>query len=931
MTLRNILGFCIALLLATSAHAQTGAELQASIRALGTTLRVLQITAHPGDEDGALLMYQAHGQGAQVTLLTLTRGERGDNIRGIMEPTEQGLLRTMEQLSRDAQYGVEQRFTRVVDFGFARTAEEAFDRWGGHNTALGDVVRVIREMHPDIIITPFEMASPDAGSADGDGQHRATAILVREAFRAAADAKKFPEQLTDGVEPWQAKRLFALARAGAYSVAFDAGETGAGESLSWQLLAERVRTGQHEQLNSQPNSQANSQANLAPNSRPNLPHNSAHTLQSDSNRGTGHGPGEAVRHYRLIESAMGFGMGDGAKNFAEGLSYGIASLMSASMGAGGVRAAVGTPGAKRTAAGGTTAGRGLSGEEALRVQSRLTAMSAAVKGAQESAGDRANCMAQITEYLRNLRAVEDRMQTAHSAAGVDASAWLRAELAAKRKQAERALLLTAGVKVEARLMDEGQGGAAYVLVPGANFAIQVKVATGVGESVHVVGMELKPEGGRWAQSLANRREWNSGDTHAVFRGRVPADAPFTRPQFLLDREEDGAHRILDERNATRALPTPSLQVMVEMEVEGEVVRASAVVEARDGDALRTVMVAPPMSVIVEPRTQWNRRTKFSYGEIEVRVRSNVARLQNAMLSIHPPSGWRAEPEHEVLDIEGRGAEHTYRFFLVQERGGEGTYPVRAVVRWGGQVFDQGYTIVHGADDQIAFDFRPSSGVLVSAQVEVPENLEVGYVGVAGDPIPATLREINVNVTELGREELMEGRLGKYWAIVLGAHSVDVREELAEARTRLLHYVEEGGVVVIMGQSDAVRFSGNAPIPYALELGTARVSNEASAVEVLEPHDDLFQDPNEITDEDFRGWSEERGRYFAQGWDAHFQALLRMKDSGQPVQEGALIRARYGRGSVVYTGLSFVRQIPAGVPGALRLLVNLLSVGAELHR
>jgi hypothetical protein len=110
-----------------------------------------------------------------------------------------------------------------------------------------------------------------------------------------------------------------------------------------------------------------------------------------------------------------------------------------------------------------------------------------------------------------------------------------------------------------------------------------------------------------------------------------------------------------------------------------------------------------------------------------------------------------------------------------------------------------------------------------------------------------------------------------------------------------------------------------------------VSNEASAVEILDPHDDLMQDPNEIRADDFRGWSEERGRNFAQRWDGHFQALLRMRDTGEPVQEGALIRAHYGRGSVVYTGLSFSRQLPAGVSGALRLLVNLLSSGAELHR
>jgi hypothetical protein len=453
--------------------------------------------------------------------------------------------------------------------------------------------------------------------------------------------------------------------------------------------------------------------------------------------------------------------------------------------------------------------------------------------------------------------------------------------------------------------------------------VQVEAAAGI----RVASVELKSEGGRWTP----RREWTAGDTHAVFRGRVPVDAPFTRPQFLLDGEEDGAYRILDERSATRALPPASLSAVVEVEVDGEVVRASAEVMGREGSTRRTVSIAPAVSVIVEPRTHWNRRTNLAYGEIEVRVRSNVAHLQNALLSVHPPKGWRAEPEHEVLEIEGQGEEHSYRFFLVQEHGDEGAFAVRAVVRLGNAVFDQGYTIVKSAGERVAFDYRTSDGWLVSAGVEVPEGLEVGYVGVAGDVIPAALRGIGVQVTDVDREELLHGRLEKYWAIALGPHAVDARDEVGEAKSRLLHYAETGGALVIMGQADAARFASNAPVPYAVEVGLARVSNEASAVEMIDEHDDLLQDPNEIGADEFRGWSEERGRYFARSWDSHFEALLRMRDPGEPVQEGSLIRARYGRGSVVYTGLAFYRQLPAGVPGALRLLVNLLSAGAELHR
>ena len=852
-----------------------------AVRGLGTTMRVLQITAHPGDEDGALLLYFARAEGARVTLLTLTRGEGGDNRLGIIEPTEQGLLRTMEQLASDEHYGAAQRFTRAVDFGFVRTADKVFERWRGHNVALADMVRVIRETRPEIIVTPF-----DTSSTDGDGQHEATAILVREAFRAAADAKKFPEQLSGEIQPWQAKRLFALARSGAYSVAFNATDRAAGEGESWQQLAERALA-----------EQASQQGIW------HAPHE--HSLPQD------------VRRYRLVDSAPGYAMAAGAKNFTEGLDSRLESL---------------------------SGDAGLSRDAAQQVQGRLMAMSVSAAAAgsaalSDNAEDRSECAVQIAAYLRNLRAVEDLMLGGH------ATGLLRAEVAAKRKEAEQALLLAAGVRVQARLVDED--AAAYVLVPGASFAVQVQVEADSG--VRVAGLELKSEGGRWTP----RREWTPGEAHAVFRGRVPPDAPFTRPQFLLESAEDGVYRILDERNATRALPPPALHAVAEIEVNGELVRASVPVEGRDGSAqdesadaqdgrsessgaMRGVMVAPPVSVIVEPRMQWNRRTRRSYGEIEVRVRSNVANLHNALLSVHPPNGWRTEPEHEMLEIEKRGEEHTYRFYLVQNRGSDGEVPVRAVVRWGGAVFDQGYTMVrragvYGAPGQVEFDYRASDGWLISAGIEVPDNIEVGYVGAGGDAIPAALRGINVSVTEMDRESLLQGRLERFWAIVVGPHAIDVRDDLGEARTRLLHYAETGGTVVILAQSDAARFARNAPLPYSVELGNARVSYTSSTVEMIEEHDDLLQDPNEIGAGDFRNWSEELGRNFARRWDRHFAALLRLRDPGEPVQEGALIRARYGRGSVVYTGLSFYRQLPAGVPGAMRLLVNLLSAGAELHR
>ena len=850
--------FLLALLLAAPLCGQTPGKTAAQpvpawqLQGLGSTLRVLQITAHPGDEDGALLAYFAQGAGARVTLLTLTRGERGDSHEGVREPGEQGLVRTLEQQAADAIYGVEQRYTRVVDFGYTRKSSEAFDRWLGHNPALADMVRVVRETRPQVIIVPF-----DSGG-DGDGQHEATLILAREVFKAAADLKKFPEQLKDGLEVWQPRRLFALARTGSYTVEFHADETPHGAPESWQQLGQRALQQERSQL------------------------------------GLWHAPGGATRRYRLVEAAPGFELADGAQDFAFGISAQLESL---------------------------AADSGLSKDSAQSAERRLRLMRTASEQAAESHSDAAACAGHLAEHLQNLRTVEDLLL------GGRGNAAFRAEILSRRAQAEHLLVQAAGVKVQALLKEDGAAttaDAANVLVPGMKYTIEVRAELASDASVH--SFELRSEGGRWTPA----REWKPGEAQAIFRGRVPQDAPFTRPQFLLGSEDDAVYRILDEHNATRPLPPPPLEAVVEVQIGDELARIVVPVQAMTGGVPQPLAVAPPMSVIVQPRTHWNRRTRYSYGEMEVRVRSNVANLQNALLTVHPPSGWHTEPEHEMLEIATRGDEHTYRFFMVQDRGGEGAFPSRAIVRWASSVFDQGYTIVRAAGG-VAFHYRSSDGVLVSTAVDVPEGLSVGYVGLPGDNIPAALRDMNIRVVTLDAASLESERLERYWSIVLGPGVVDVRDELAAQRERLLSYVKGGGVVLILGQTDTARFATNAPLPYPLELGTARVSNAYSAVEFPEAHHELLQEPNDIAEEDFRGWSEERGHNFALHWDGRYEALLRMRDTGQPVQEGALLRARYGRGSVIYSGLAFHRQLDAGAAGALKLLVNLLSAGAELHR
>src|SRR5215469_12532961 len=179
----------------------TGLKLM--LRRLHTTARLMHTVAHPDDEDGGMLTLESRGHGDSVLQLTLNRGEGGQNMLGSELFDELGIIRTLELLSADRYYGVEQRFTRVADFGFSKTPEETFEKWGGHDVPLADMVRVIRTFRPDVICTRFQGAS-----RDGHGNHQASGILTREAFHAAADPTRFPEQLREGLQPWQAKKLY---------------------------------------------------------------------------------------------------------------------------------------------------------------------------------------------------------------------------------------------------------------------------------------------------------------------------------------------------------------------------------------------------------------------------------------------------------------------------------------------------------------------------------------------------------------------------------------------------------------------------------------------------------------------------------------------------------------------------------------------------
>jgi hypothetical protein len=194
---------------------------------------------------------------------------------------------------------------------------------------------------------------------------------------------------------------------------------------------------------------------------------------------------------------------------------------------------------------------------------------------------------------------------------------------------------------------------------------------------------------------------------------------------------------------------------------------------------------------------------------------------------------------------------------------------------------------------------------------------------AGDDIPTVLNDIGIDVTLIPPEKLASEDFARYQTIVLGIRAYDTQKDVIANNQRLLDFVQAGGRLVVQYNAGAGDFNAGKFTPYPATLSRARVSVEEAPVTILEPSNPIFHSPNEITQKDFEGWVQERGLYFMSQWDSHFAAPLESHDPGEGEQKGGLLIAHYGKGTYIYTGYAFFRQLPVGVPGAVRLFVNLV--------
>lgn len=808
------------------------AELEQALDRLNTLGSALMLAAHPDDENTAVISYLARGRHLRTGYISATRGEGGQNLIGTEQGALMGLIRTQELLEARRVDGGEQFFTRAIDFGYSKTPEEAYAQWG-RETLLGDMVRVIRRFRPDVLISRFP---PPPGSG-GHGQHTAVGHIAREAFEAAADPARFPEQIEQGLEPWRAKRLV-------WNVfQFGRPRPQGGPAPEGRI---RLEIGDYDPV------LGKSYSEIAGESR---------SMHRSQGMGTSQPKGARDASFDPIA-------GDAAESdLFDGVD--------------------------------TTWDRVPGGEAVGKRLARAR-----------------------DEYdPRKPEAILPHLLTAYEEMEALEGYWPDV----KRGELKRAVELAAGLWLDAT-------AERWDAVPGEKLTINWSVVNRSQAEVELVGAGLAGAVEGAGMEGGKRLAYNQ-PVEARSTVDIPADAPYSQPPWLRQEPSGSSYALDDPELIGRPEAPPVLEARFTLRFSGGVeipFRKPVVyrwVDRSFGERERALEVVPAVAVnmtrdnLVFPSSESR--------EVAVTFVGHVDEAEG-VAGLKAPKGWKVEPQSAPVSLTRRGQETTVSFRVTPPAEPSGGM-LHASVTIGGREIANGLR-------EIEYDHIPMQVVYPPAEVRVERvdvtmlSKSIGYIMGAGDRIPEALQELGATVTLLGPADLAAGDLAQYDAIVAGVRALNTRPDLAASRERLLEYVRGGGTLIVQYNTFARR--GPQPIlgPYPMKTPqrsferTDRVTYEDAPILISKPDHPLLQAPNRITEADFEGWVQERGLYFMGEWDERYESVFASHDPGQEPQGGGMLYTRYGEGVYIFTGYSWFRQLPAGVPGAYRLFANMVSAG-----
>ena len=797
----------------------TSSDMYLAIRKLNVLGSVLYVAAHPDDENTRLLAYFSKDRMYRTGYLSLTRGDGGQNLIGNEQGIELGLIRTQELLSARRIDGAEQFFSRAFDFGFSKNPQETFTKWD-REKILSDVVWVIRKFQPDVIITRF----PTTGEG-GHGHHTASAILANEAFSAAADPKRFPEQLKY-VKTWQAKRILWN------TFNFGSTNTTSSDQFKFDVGGYNPLLGK-------------SYGEIAAASR------SQHKSQ---------GFGVSASRGEVIEYFSTTGGSAPTNDIMDGVDL--------------------------------TWKRVQGGEAISKMIDKLSSSFDLLHPENSVKG--------LVELYRAINELTD-------------SYWKTQKL----KEVQQLIEQCSGLFLDATTTEQ-------FAVQTDSIRINFSLNNRLGVNAALKNISVDPFDSSLTVPLAKNKNVIFGKTFLVSPSK-----PITQPYWLQNKMAEGYFNVKDQQKIGQADVDAAYVTKFTINIEGEDFNFNKSVKYKFTDPVKGEVYEP---VVVIPQITF-RDFNPLYIKTDKQTGTEISFTANKSVNIPTPRSvshsLNAKPDTLSFVIGGiaLGKKQVFTESITDKELNPGVYKINAA----SDSFHAGYIQRSIAYDHIPYITYFKEALLTVKKIDLKiVGKKVGYIVGAGDKVPEALEQMGYEVTLLGDKELSRNNLHQFDAIITGVRAYNTDVWLNDYYDKLMKYVNEGGNLIV--QYNTVNFVSNVKSrmgPYNFEIVNRRVTDENADVKFLNPSHSVLHFPNEITQDDFRGWIQERSIYHAGNFDkTNFETIFSMHDPGEGDDDGSLIIGRYGKGTFVYTGLVFFRELPAGVPGAYRLMANLIALNKE---
>jgi hypothetical protein len=488
--------------------------------------------------------------------------------------------------------------------------------------------------------------------------------------------------------------------------------------------------------------------------------------------------------------------------------------------------------------------------------------------------------------------------------------------AGKLAELNEAIALCAGLWLDANTDN-------YAVVPGGKVEVSYTALNRSPFPMTLERLTLEGMGGESPTDAKHAALGQNQPVNAPLKYAVPADQPYSQPFWLRAPKQGDTYTIPDQRLVGLPDDPPVLNLRFGLEAGGVAFDLTRPVRHRfvdrvDGEQTRALVVVPPVAVNLPQDVLLFPDEKAR--KVEVEVRANAPKAAGEV-RLTTDAGWSAEPVTRSFEQAEAGQQQPLSFTLQPSAGPDPPAQLHVAARMGEREINVGMLVISHPPLPPLTVFPPAVVKLVRADVRVTAR-KVGYVMGAGDEMPDAIRQLGCEVTLLTASDLEQRDLSEFDAIVTGVRAYNTRADLRVNLPRLLDYVRNGGTLI---DQYNVTDGNLVPMgPYPFKVGRERVTVEESPVTFTEPESPLLHKPNEITQKDFEGWIQERGLYFAPEWDKRYQTVLESHDPGEKPLPGGMLYTRYGKGVYIFTGYSWFRELPAGVPGAYRLFANLLS-------